>query len=105
MIPNSQHVALKPHGLNKPSASSNILLQTLSEERKRGRVMSLYAMAVSGMMPLGGLTVGASASPFGLTPTLLTGGLLCLAGAARFAWVLSRTDAFEVSPPLQAFHV
>lgn len=89
-------------GMMMQMASSNILLQTLAEESKRGRVMSLYAMAFLGMMPLGGLAVGASAAQFGLTPTLLTGGLLCLAGAARFAWVLSRSDAFEgLSPPLQ----
>lgn len=88
-------------GMMLQLASSNILLQTMAEEGKRGRVMSMYAMAFLGMTPLGGLIIGTVATRIGLTPTLLIGGALCIAGGLRFAWELSRSNQFPVSPPLE----
>lgn len=89
-------------GMMLQLASSNILLQTMAEESKRGRVMSLYATAFLGMTPLGGLLIGTTATHMGLTPTLLIGGLCCLLGAGAFAWALNRSNTFPVSPPLDA---
>jgi MFS family permease len=88
-------------GMMMQLASSNILLQTLAEESKRGRVMSLYAMSFLGMMPFGGLIVGALATHLGLTPTLILGGCFCLLGAAGFAKGLSRTNAFSSTHTIQ----
>lgn len=68
-------------------ASSNILLQTLADEKKRGRVMSLYTMAYIGMYPLGSLCVGWLSGKIGFAPTLMAGGCLTLTGAI---WYLSR---------------
>jgi MFS family permease len=81
-------------GMMLQLASSNILLQTLAEESKRGRVMSLYAMSFLGMTPIGGLLIGTMATHLGLTPTLILGGILCLVGSAVFAWELSRGNLF-----------
>jgi MFS family permease len=38
-------------------ASSNTILQTLVEEDKRGRLMSLYTMAFLGILPFGNLAL------------------------------------------------
>ena len=46
-------------------AASNTVLQTIVDEDKRGRVMSLYTMAFMGMAPLGSLLAGALAERFG----------------------------------------
>ena len=51
-------------------ASGNTLLQTIVDEDKRGRVMSLFAMSFAGMMPIGSLLVGTLARPDRLGPSL-----------------------------------
>jgi MFS family permease len=69
-------------------ASANTILQTIVDDDKRGRVMSLYSMAFLGGMPLGSLFAGAIASRIGAPATVVIGAVACLAGAAAFAWVL-----------------
>jgi MFS family permease len=66
-------------------ASSNTILQTIVEDKKRGRVMSFYSMAFQGVAPFGSLIAGAAASRVGAPLTLLIGGAICIAGAALFA--------------------
>lgn len=65
-------------------AGSNTLLQTMVEDDKRGRVMSLYAMAFRGMAPLGSLLAGASAGLIGASMTLVIGGIACVGGSIYF---------------------
>jgi len=74
-------------------ASSNTLIQTLVEERMRGRVMSLYMVAFTGMAPFGSLLAGAIASRIGAPDTLVCGGAVCVMGAAVFARKLPRLRA------------
>ena len=78
-------VLLTGFGMMVQMASSNTVLQTVVEEDKRGRVMSLYAMAIRGMAPFGSLLVGGAASMIGAPNTLMISGLLCLLGSAMFA--------------------
>jgi MFS family permease len=59
-------------------ASSNTLVQTLVEDDKRGRVMSFFAMAFTGTMPLGNLMMGALAGRLGARTALMLGGGCCL---------------------------
>lgn len=66
-------------------ASCNTILQTIVEEDKRGRVMSLLTVAFMGMAPLGSLCAGAIASRFGAPFTVFVGGVSCVLGAAAFA--------------------
>ena len=66
-------------------ATSNTVLQTIVDDDKRGRVMSLYTMAFMGMAPFGSLLGGALASHIGVQTTFLLGGVLCLGGALLFA--------------------
>ena len=71
-------------GLMVQMASINTLLQTLVEDDKRGRVMSLYTMSFIGMAPFGSLIAGSAATHIGAPNTLRISGLLCLIAAAVF---------------------
>jgi MFS family permease len=66
-------------------AAGNIVLQTVVEEDKRGRIMSLYTMAFMGTMPLGSLMAGVLAERIGAPNTLLLGGMCCIIGGVVFA--------------------
>jgi MFS family permease len=62
-------------------AASNTVVQTLVDDDKRGRVMSLYAVTLVGAAPFGSLLVGASANGWGAPSAVLVGGALCAACA------------------------
>ncbi|MBU4376459.1 MAG: MFS transporter [Candidatus Omnitrophica bacterium] len=66
-------------------ATSNIVLQTIVDDDKRGRVMSFYSMAFMGMMPLGSLIAGYLANNIGAPKTLMISGLLCALASLLFA--------------------
>ncbi len=72
-------------GLMVQMASSNTVLQTVVDDDKRGRVMSLYAMAFMGMAPFGSLIAGGLANKIGAPNTLMIGGICCIIGAILFA--------------------
>jgi predicted MFS family arabinose efflux permease len=76
-------------GMMVQMASSNTVLQMTVDDDKRGRVMSLYTMALMGMVPFGHLLAGTLASKIGASETLMMGGLSCMAGALIFATALS----------------
>jgi MFS family permease len=78
-------------------AGCNTLLQTVVEDDKRGRVMSLYTMAFMGTVPLGSLMAGTMASYLGAPRAVSLGGLACIAGAGIFAWRLPRLRS-QVQP-------
>ena len=65
-------------------AASNTLLQTIVDEDKRGRVMSLYAMAFLGTAPVGSLLAGGIAERFGAATALIVSGTACIAGTLVF---------------------
>lgn len=69
-------------------ASSNTILQTITEDSKRGRVMSFYSIAFQGVAPFGSLAAGAVASRIGAPYTLMIGGAICICGAGWFAMQL-----------------
>jgi MFS family permease len=71
-------------GLMMQAASSNTILQTITEDEKRGRVMSFYTMAVMGTSPFGSLLAGWLAKAIGTPYTIFTGGVLSVAGAILF---------------------
>ena len=80
------------------TASSNTLLQTIVEDRMRGRVMSFYAMGFMGTAPFGSLLAGWLAKVIGTPYTILFGGLSCIAGAIVFTKKLPViTDAIRES--------
>jgi MFS family permease len=79
------------------TAATNTILQTIVEERMRGRVMAFYTMAVMGTAPFGALIAGALASRIGAPWTIAGGGLLCSGAAAGFYTQLPKLRA-QVRP-------
>jgi MFS family permease len=77
-------------GMMQQMASSNTILQTISPDDKRGRVMSYYTMAIVGMAPFGSLLSGWLAARIGAPMALAIGGAVCVAGAGMFALRLGR---------------
>jgi MFS family permease len=72
-------------GMMVQMASSNTVLQTIVEDNKRGRVMSLYTMAFVGTAPFGSLLAGSLAERIGAPNTLALGGAACILAAGLFA--------------------
>jgi len=69
-------------------ASTNTLLQTISNESKRGRVMSFYAMAFRGLSPFGSLIAGGLASAIGAPATVVISGTFILFMAMLYHRIL-----------------
>lgn len=67
-------------------AAINTLIQTLTEEEKRGRVMSFYAMALMGTQPIGNLLAGTIASGIGIPHTFLIGGIITVISGVWFGF-------------------
>lgn len=74
-------------------ATSNTLLQTIVDNDKRGRVMSLYSMAFMGSAPFGSLLAGSLAHRLGAPDTLLLGGCLCIIGAVVYGFKFGKIRA------------
>jgi predicted MFS family arabinose efflux permease len=72
-------------GLIAAQASIQTLVQTLVDDDKRGRVMSLYTMAFLGALPFGNLLAGAIARYAGEDVAFSLSAVLCLA-ALLFFW-------------------
>jgi len=72
-------------GMMVQAASANTILQTVVDERLRGRVMAFYSLAIMGMQPIGSLLSGVIAERIGAPMTIFYGALLCLAGALWLA--------------------
>jgi len=71
-------------GLMMHTAASNTVLQTITDDDKRGRVMSFYTMSIMGTAPFGSLLAGTMAKFLGTPAAILIGGLACIAGALLF---------------------
>lgn len=73
-------------GMMLQAAAANTILQTIVEEKLRGRVMAFYAMAVLGTQPVGSLLAGALAHRIGAQHTIFIGAIACLLSGAWFAF-------------------
>ncbi len=73
-------------------AGSNTLIQTIVDKDKRGRVMSIFVMAMMGMAPFGCIGAGALANVIGVGHTLSLTGVLALMLAAFFT---TRLDSWS----------
>lgn len=80
-------------GMMVTMASTNTFLQTVVEERLRGRVMAFYVMAFLGTAPIGSLMAGIVANHLGVPTTIFIGGALCVVGGTAFAFWLPRFRA------------
>lgn len=66
-------------------AAGNTVLQTIVEDDKRGRVMSLYTMSFLGVVPFGNLLGGSLADRIGAPNTLTIAGSACILGSLWFS--------------------
>jgi hypothetical protein len=66
------------------AAGSNTILQTIVEDRLRGRVAAFYTLSFLGIAPLGNLAAGALAGAIGAPLTFVANGALALLAAAWF---------------------
>jgi MFS family permease len=80
-------LAVTGFGMMTLMASTNTMLQTMSDPAKRGRVLSFFTVSFMGTAPIGALLLGAAANRFGAPWTTRVTGAVCLAAAAVFARV------------------
>jgi MFS family permease len=78
-------------------ASSNTIVQTIVDDQKRGRVISLFVMARRGVEAFGSLLAGVLAHKFGTPDTLLMGGIVCLIASLTFATKVSLLKTTSIS--------
>jgi len=78
--------------------SSNTLIQSMTPDRLRGRVMSVYSMMFMGMAPAGALLAGVAAERFGAPFTVAAGGVVAIAGSILFGlrWPELRSEARQL---------
>lgn len=84
-------------GVTLAAASSNSILQTIVDDRLRGRVAGFYTLAFLGVAPLGHMSAGAVAARIGVQATFLINGLVCALGALVFLRALPRI-AVDIRP-------
>lgn len=81
-------------------AAANTILQTLTDDDKRGRVMSFFALSFIGMTPFGVLIVGAlathlSSTPFvGASRAMLIMAGVCFLASIRYWFILPNVRKF-----------
>jgi predicted MFS family arabinose efflux permease len=75
--------------------STNSIIQLVSRDDMRGRVVALYAMSFLGMMPWGSLILGWVAEHFGTGRAVAMGGCICILAAA-LAWYDRRGGAWKL---------
>jgi MFS family permease len=69
-------------------AASNTLLQVLTPDALRGRIMAFYSMMFMGMAPFGALGAGAAAHRLGAPLTVAIGGGVSVMAGLVFTWQL-----------------
>ena len=88
MGPLPRSLALLPlvgSGFMLSMSAANTLLQTLTPDRLRGRVMSLFLMMFMGAPPIASLLAGGLAPHVGAPLTVGLTGVSCLVSAAWFS--------------------
>jgi MFS family permease len=81
-------LALVGGGFIVQAASTNTIIQTIVDERFRGRVMAFYTMAFFGATPIGSLAGGIAADRIGAPATIAAGAVIIIISAAWFAYLL-----------------
>ncbi|HVW08675.1 MAG TPA: MFS transporter [Bryobacteraceae bacterium] len=80
-------------GMMQGPSISNTIIQTLTTEDKRVRVMSYYTAVFFGTTPFGSLLAGTLADRFGPLHTVMVTGTCCLIGALWFTMELPKMRA------------
>lgn len=72
-------------GMVSHTTSCNTILQTIVDDDKRGRIMSLFTISFVGLFPFSNLLAGSLADKIGISNTLFIAGVSCILGASLFA--------------------
>jgi MFS family permease len=62
------------------SSTANTRIQLITPPELRGRVLGLFFLVFVGLMPLGGLTIGALSEHFGVQVAMISCAAICAAG-------------------------
>ena len=92
-------------GMMAQTTMTNTIIQTTVTPAMRGRVISYFAMAYFGMLPLGSLLVGTVSQYIGAPDTMLAEGIAALAIVGVFWSYLSKTagsPSAETDTPIPA---
>jgi MFS family permease len=73
---------------------SNTIIQTTVSPEMRGRVISYFAMAFFGMMPLGALLIGALSHLIGTQNTILAEGISALLITVTFYFLYIKRNRY-----------
>ncbi|OGF78095.1 hypothetical protein A3I27_02925 [Candidatus Giovannonibacteria bacterium RIFCSPLOWO2_02_FULL_43_11b] len=71
-------VALSGLGAMLHNTSANSYVQSVVSGERRGRVMSFYALAHQGLIPIGSLLLGWAASSYGAPAAMIAAGIFCI---------------------------
>jgi MFS family permease len=97
-------IAVTGFGIVVNGMSVSTMIQTIVDDRMRGRVMGLFSMAFLGMFPLGSLAGGALAEIIGAPATLAIGGVICTL-AALLLWRRMPALRAELRPIYQKLKI
>ena len=77
----------------------NTILQVTVPEHLRGRLFGIHILVVTGGPRLGDLEAGLVAAAFSPMASVVSGGLLCIAGAGIVAWRVRRSAGTTPATP------
>jgi MFS family permease len=77
----------------------NTILQLTVPERLRGRLFGIHILVVTGGPRLGDLEAGLVATAFNPMVSVVSGGLLCVAGAGLVAWLVPAFRTYHAGDP------
>jgi MFS family permease len=75
------------------------IIQLSVPDHLRGRLSSINYLVVAGGPRLGDLEAGLVAAAFSPAVSVVSGGLLCIAGAAAIAWLVPSFRTYQAIPP------
>jgi MFS family permease len=81
------------------AVARSTVMQTVTPDRLRGRVAAVYSMVVVGGPSLGDIEAGAVASAFSPAASIVSGGVLCLAGVAAVALAMPQMLRYRAPRP------
>ena len=92
-------MALLGFGIIVTAAGTNMILQSVVDDSKRGRIVSFYTMAFLGMIPFGALAGGNLANLIGAPKTAMVFGVACALAGLFIGGRLRRTTVVKQSEP------
>jgi len=89
-------------GMMSQTTISNTIIQTNSSREMRGRVISFFAMAFFGMLPIGGLLIGTVSQYIGAPNAILAEGIIALVIAFLFFPFLKKDMVKKIDASMSA---